>query len=154
MKKLAFALVAIVTMAFASGAALAQGQGAHVGAPHGGGWHGGGWHGGGWHGPRVGVFVGYPGYWGAWPYPYFYPYSAYYPYSVYAPAEPAVYVQPAPDLAPTLPALTSPAPTSTNYWYYCTDPAGYFPYVQSCSKAWMQVVPQRGPNAPNVMPAP
>ena len=146
MKKLAFALVAIVTMAFASGSAMAQGQAAHVGSWHGGGgsWHGGGWHGG-WYGPRVGVFVGYPGYWGAWGYPYYYPYSAYSPYSVYAPSEPAVYVQPQP--APDA------APTSTNYWYYCTEPAGYFPYVQNCSKAWMQVVPQRGPNAPNAMPA-
>ena len=35
------------------------------------------------------------------------------------------------------------APPANNYWYYCTDPAGYFPYVQSCNRAWMPVVPQR-----------
>ena len=37
------------------------------------------------------------------------------------------------------------APSANNYWYYCTDPAGYFPYVQSCNKAWMPVVPQAVP---------
>jgi hypothetical protein len=31
------------------------------------------------------------------------------------------------------------------YWYYCTEPAGYFPYVQSCNKAWIPVVPQSVP---------
>ena len=145
MKKLAFAFVALVTMACASGSALAQGHGNwHGGGGHGG-WHGGGWHGG-WHGPRVGVFVGYPGYWGAWPYPYAYPYAAYYPYSVYAPAEPTVYIQSAPVSAPAAPSA------GTSFWYYCAEPAGYFPYVQNCSKAWMQVVPQRGPDAPKIMP--
>jgi hypothetical protein len=34
----------------------------------------------------------------------------------------------------------------SNYWYYCTDPAGYFPYVQSCNKAWVPVVPQPAGN--------
>jgi hypothetical protein len=35
---------------------------------------------------------------------------------------------------------------SSNYWYYCTDPAGYFPYVQSCNKAWVPVAPQSAPS--------
>jgi hypothetical protein len=35
------------------------------------------------------------------------------------------------------------APESAYYWYYCTDPAGYYPYVQNCGDAWMTVVPQR-----------
>ena len=34
---------------------------------------------------------------------------------------------------------TAPAPVS--YWYYCTDPAGYYPYVSQCTKAWIPVVP-------------
>ena len=34
--------------------------------------------------------------------------------------------------------------SANNYWYYCTDPAGYFPYVQTCNKAWIPVVPQVG----------
>jgi hypothetical protein len=34
------------------------------------------------------------------------------------------------------------APPVRHYWYYCTDPAGYFPYVESCSRAWIPVIPQ------------
>jgi hypothetical protein len=42
-------------------------------------------------------------------------------------------------------AAPDPAANAANYWYYCTDPAGYFPYIQNCSRAWMQVVPQNLP---------
>lgn len=28
---------------------------------------------------------------------------------------------------------------SPGYWYYCSDPEGYYPYVNSCSTAWQQV---------------
>jgi hypothetical protein len=38
--------------------------------------------------------------------------------------------------------------SSSNYWYYCTEPAGYYPYVQNCWRNWMQVVPQNVPGAP------
>jgi hypothetical protein len=41
----------------------------------------------------------------------------------------------------------APAPAAT-YWYYCTNPAGYFPYVQNCNKAWIPVVPQSAPPPP------
>ena len=33
----------------------------------------------------------------------------------------------------------------TRYWYYCTDPEGYHPYVKSCPQGWMQVVPSGPP---------
>ncbi|MBV8633022.1 MAG: hypothetical protein JO002_00890 [Burkholderiaceae bacterium] len=29
-----------------------------------------------------------------------------------------------------------------NYWYYCHNPAGYFPYVKECGESWQQVTPQ------------
>jgi hypothetical protein len=45
-----------------------------------------------------------------------------------------VYVAPAPVYA------APPAPTPT-YWYYCTNPAGYYPYVPQCPGGWMTVVP-------------
>jgi len=32
--------------------------------------------------------------------------------------------------------------TPAQYWYYCTEPAGYYPYVQRCTLPWMTVVPQ------------
>ena len=37
---------------------------------------------------------------------------------------------------------TAAAPAPSNYWYYCTEPAGYFPYVQNCNRAWIPVTPQ------------
>ncbi len=112
----------------------------------GGGWYGGGWRGG-WYGPSFGVTIGGPAYWGAWPYPYFAPYYNYYPYATfpYPVSDPDYYVQQAPNEAP---------PAQSDYWYYCTEPAGYYPYVQKCSRPWMQVIPQRGGGAPSLAPAP
>jgi hypothetical protein len=172
MKKLALALVTMGALAFASHAALAQdrgspsrGGGAPAAGSHGGtlspgwrggapspGWHGGapspGWRGGhpgywrgpghgGWYGPRVGLYVGAPAFWWTWPYPYFAPFPAYYPYPYVIRDDPPVYIQP--------PAA---APSPTTYWYYCTDPPGYFPYVENCSRPWISVVPPGGPEAP------
>ena len=36
----------------------------------------------------------------------------------------------------------SAPPPPQAFWYYCTEPPGYFPYVQSCSRAWIPVTPQ------------
>ena len=33
----------------------------------------------------------------------------------------------------------------TGYWYYCTDPEGYHPYVKDCPQGWLQVVPSAPP---------
>ena len=33
------------------------------------------------------------------------------------------------------PSASSP----TQYWYYCQNPAGYYPYVTSCTTAWQPV---------------
>lgn len=70
-------------------------------------------------------------------------YPAYYPYAAADPVDVTVYSQAAP---------ASPVVPANQYWYYCTDPAGYYPYVQNCSKAWLQVVPQNDPGAPRVAP--
>ena len=48
---------------------------------------------------------------------------------------PNVYVQPAPQYAPA-----PPAPES-NYWYFCRESNGYYPYVKQCPQGWMKVVP-------------
>jgi hypothetical protein len=138
--------------------------GGYGGDPHGGGYgggyggdrHGGGWYGG-WYGPNVGLYLGSP-YWGAWPYSYGYswpygytwPYGYSWPYGYtygyaapygYAPREPSVYIEEAPQ------------PPAPHYWYYCTSPAGYYPYVQRCASPWMTVVPQDVPGASGA-PAP
>jgi hypothetical protein len=46
-----------------------------------------------------------------------------------------------------VPPASVQAAAPTTYWYYCTSPAGYYPYVQSCNQAWIPVVPQSAPPA-------
>ncbi len=31
------------------------------------------------------------------------------------------------------------------YWYYCNDPAGYYPSVQDCPQGWLRVIPSSPP---------
>ena len=88
----------------------------------------------------VGFYFNDPYPWG--PDPFFYPYRPY----VYSPPpviieqrEPPVYIQR--QLAP-------PAPTVSSNWYYCQNPPGYYPYVQSCSQPWVSVDPRSVPSAP------
>jgi hypothetical protein len=35
-----------------------------------------------------------------------------------------------------------PAQDYGDYWYYCRDPEGYYPYVRQCNGAWEPVAPQ------------
>ena len=98
--------------------ALGQPNPAYAG-PHGGGggggFHGGGFggfHGGGFHGDRFhnrGFFFGGSFADPGWGY---YPYYDYYDYS---------------------------QPYSAQTWYYCSDPAGYYPYVGQCNTGWQTV---------------
>jgi hypothetical protein len=124
-------LVAVV----AAGAALvslpaaAQHHGGYHGGFHGG-YHGGGWHHGGW-GWGVGV-----GFYDPW-WPGYYP--GYYPYSYYA--EPPVTVI---QQAPVVQAPAPVAPATPTY-YYCDNPAGYYPYVQQCTQPWRPVAAQPAP---------
>jgi hypothetical protein len=85
--------------------------------------------------------LGVPGYYGTpgWgPRPYWGP--------------PAVVVPPYPYPAP--PVVVVPQPTQvyvqrnqqeSGYWYYCQNPQGYYPYVNSCPGGWMKVVPETVP---------
>jgi hypothetical protein len=81
----------------------------------------------------IGLFVGPdwwgPGWWG--PYPY-YPYYQSPPVIVQPPPE--IYVQPAPQAE------------EPNYWYFCPEPQGYYPYIKTCPKGWMKVVPPGNPS--------
>ena len=122
----------------------------HPGAHHG--WRGAYW------GPRVGVYAGPVwGFWGPWAYgwgpgfgflyPYAYPYAAGYPLAsvpliINATPIPQTYIQ----QEPVAEAATQPAAPGGNYWYYCTQPAGYYPYVQNCSQPWITVTPQNPAN--------
>lgn len=78
---------------------------------------------------HVGIFFGTPALW-SWHYPPYY----YYPPVIAVPAPPPpVYVEQAP------PASAAPAP---GYWYYCSNPDGYYPYVKECPGGWQKVQPQ------------
>jgi len=87
-------------------------------------WRGGNW----WRGPHEGR----EGWWwivgGAW---YWYP-APVYPY---------------PD--PYVPPVVAANPGQ--FWYYCQNPAGYYPYVPSCLIPWQAVPVQQQPPPP---PAP
>ena len=42
------------------------------------------------------------------------------------------------------PPVVAPAPAyaqQQNYWYYCAQAGGYYPYVPSCPAGWMKVLP-------------
>lgn len=56
------------------------------------------------------------------------------PVAVYT-SRPAVYVTPAP--SPTV--YVAPP---TQWWYYCAQPAGYYPYVNQCLTGWTKVTPR------------
>jgi hypothetical protein len=120
---------------------------------HGGNWHGGNWHGGGWYGGRWYGGRWYPGGWygpwccassgwwgpnvsfnfGTWGF-YGYPYPVYAAPAYVAP----VYVAPPPVTVIQQPAAPPP-PVRQQFWYYCDNPRGYYPYVAACSAGWRQV---------------
>ena len=79
---------------------------------------------------------GYPGYYGGWGYPGYYGgYGGYGGYGYGAPYgyPPAVYIQ-----RQEAPRQQKPA----NYWYYCRNPEGYYPYVKQCAAGWIPVPPE------------
>src|SRR5208282_2127795 len=84
-------------------------------------WQGGHWiHD--WHNGRYAWWWTVDGFW------YFYPVPTY-PYPTYVP--PAIVLQQAPPVPTGLP----PA----QFWYYCDNPQGYYPYVASCNGPWRPV---------------
>jgi hypothetical protein len=125
--------------------------GGHGGGHSGGGWgHGGGHGGGGWghgggHGWGWGWGFGWSPWWGyGWGYPY-YPY--YYPYDSYYEAPATVYQQ--------QPAYQeSTRQEEQSYWYFCTKPQGYYPYVKRCPSGWLKVVPSSAPSDQEMNSAP
>jgi hypothetical protein len=142
-------LFACVLPAYAAGPGGYHGSGGYRGS---GGYHGssgyqgsGGYHGygnyhgyGGNHGHGNSYSFGFaigpgwgPGWWGPPAYPY-YPYYSYYPAPpVVVEQQPQGYVQ-----------QNQP---ESDYWYYCQNPEGYYPYVKSCPGGWMKVVPETVP---------
>lgn len=75
-----------------------------------------------------------PGWWGpplySSPYPYYY-------------APPPVVIQQQPDVY--IRQEPQPQPPPQNYWYFCRNPQGYYPYVKQCPDGWQKVVPSPPP---------
>jgi hypothetical protein len=111
-----------------------HGGGGGWGGHYGGGHYGGGWgygRGGYYGGIGLGLGLGYGlGYYGGYPY---YPYYAYPPVVSTVPVAPPVYIQQ---------AAPQPVPQpQADYWHYCRNPEGYYPYVKECPGGWQQVAP-------------
>lgn len=91
-------------------------------------WRGGHWR----HGPHAGRI----GWWwvvgGVW---YYYP-ARVIPY-------------PDPYLPPLVEMPQPAAPAAPQFWYYCRNPAGYYPYVPSCTTPWEAVPANTAPAPPN-----
>ena len=89
-------------------------------------------------GGEVGIWIG-PGWWIPSYYPFYYPY---YPpeQRIVIEQQPEMYVEPVPQ-----------EEEQQHYWYYCTEPKGYYPYVKQCPSGWMKVVPS--PPTPSSSPS-
>lgn len=138
------------TPAQARGDGHGGGYGGYGGGNHfnGGGHYGAGYHGGGsggngfgYYGPSYGYGQGYYG--GYYP-PY---YGGGYPSTIVPmPSTPPLYIQ------------ENQQPAAQNfesgYWYYCDNPAGYYPKVRQCNNDWQQVAPSQPPLPPAGTPPP
>ena len=55
---------------------------------------------------------------------------------------PPVYVQPPVVVEQPAPVYQEQSPQAAQqFWYYCQDPAGYYPYVKECPRGWQPVSP-------------
>jgi hypothetical protein len=138
--KLAIGVTVMAATLAASGIANAgrggHGGGGQAGGGHAGYGHGFGGHGHG-HGRFGGVFFGggvffagglwFWDYYDAWPF-----YDDYLPVPEFA--APAYIEQ----------GETPAQPTDAS-WYYCSNPPGYYPYVQNCASGWQRVQPNLPP---------
>jgi len=106
--------------------------GAHFSFGVGPAWRGGRWvHG--WHGPRYGWWYTVGNSWYLYPRPV-YPYPAYLPPPVASADDRYVTGR---DYAPTYQSAPDRNPQRPQYWYFCENPEGYYPYVHDCDD-WQQ----------------
>jgi hypothetical protein len=90
-------------------------------------------------GPHVGVVIHgslYDPFYDPFFWPRYYP-PYYHPYEppIVAIAPPPVYIE-QPSQPPT---VQNESPSG--YWYYCSQPDGYYPYVKQCPGGWQKVAP-------------
>jgi hypothetical protein len=58
------------------------------------------------------------------------------------PPQTVIIQQPPPDVGYAQPPPPHIQSVVQNYWYYCQNPMGYYPYVKECPSGWMKVVPK------------
>jgi hypothetical protein len=135
-KSLLGALVFLVLLTALAGVGPAAADPYHGGHRHGGwhghrdwdGWRSGYWHHG-WHGGRLGWWWVVGGLWSFYSAP-IYPYPSL-PVVVARENPPPVVVEPN--------SPGAPPSGEGGYWYYCSLPKGYYPYVRECRRAWKAV---------------
>ncbi len=93
------------------------------------------------------LYVGSPWYpgWGGWYDRWDDPYPAY----GWREWSPPVVVERQPVVVQSLP----PGPAPQSFWYYCQNPAGYYPYVSVCPGGWTPVPATPPPPPPPPAPA-
>lgn len=99
-----------------------------------GGYRGGYGHG---YGRGYGYYGGFYGgvYFDPWLFGYPWGYEAAYPDVVVMPGSTQTYIEQG-----TLPQQSGvPQAVRSSDWYYCQNPAGYYPYVKTCSNGWQRV---------------
>jgi len=120
---------------FGGGSFSHSGGGGHFGGHYGG--HGGGHYGGhggyGGYGYGLGFGLGLGALYYGYPYSDVYGAPYYYDYEDYPDGPP-----------PDVTAGAAPPAAVPGYWYRCDSPAGYYPYVATCSHPW-QTVPAMPP---------
>jgi hypothetical protein len=128
MQKITIACIVAFAVLGGIGTTNAQMHGGGGGFHGGGGFRGGGeFHGGGFHGrSHDSFFFGAPIIFGPgyYPYGYSYPYGDV-PFTFYG----------SPGAADVEP------PDAGSIYWYCRDPAGYYPDVQACPSGWLRVLP-------------
>jgi hypothetical protein len=120
-------ILSVIAVLFCSPAAFAWGG--HHGGGHFGFYFGGpAW---GWGGPYYGGYYS----------PFYGGYNPYYaapPAIMGVPGVPQTYVQ-------QTPAPSANTQINADYWYYCDNPTGYYPYVKECLSNWQPVSPSPPP---------
>jgi hypothetical protein len=77
---------------------------------------------------HLGVVIGGPLWWHAWPH-----YPRYYERVIVERQGPTVYVEKDADGVER---------DADQYWYFCPDSETYYPYVKQCASPWHRVAPQ------------
>lgn len=94
------------------------------------------------------IGVGHPGWWGhpaRWHHHGWGPRYYWNGPVVVGPWPPYAYYEPPPVIVQRPPVYVEPEAAPEDYWYYCQNPQGYYPYIKTCPGGWLKVVPDVTP---------